>query len=86
MDEAVSHILVAIYLCLVNLIVLLVALNVGSSQASRGTTSAVVFFSVYLVMVLLMVLPKLYAVYVVENDVEDDLSGLSEQGPPKPRK
>lgn len=77
MDEAVSHILVAVYLCLFDLALLVAAVNVGSDQASRWTSGGIVFLSVYLAMVLLMVLPKLYSVYVVENDVDDDLSGLN---------
>lgn len=79
LDEAVAHILMATYACFVLAVVTLVGANFTDKDGNlTGIFAAlVVTIGTYLLLLLLIIVPKLYASYAVTHRVTKDMSGLS---------
>ncbi len=79
LDEAVAHILLSIYVVLLLIITILVGTNLADGHGRiHGVPAAfTVFFGSLLLMLVVMIVPKLYAAYAVVNDVDDEMSGLT---------
>ena len=83
-DEAVSHVLFAFLLCIITSVLLVIGMNVSippgasiSTQALPSCWSAAIFAtSSYVVLTMMILVPKLYAAYTEMNEVRDDLNGF----------
>lgn len=83
-DEAVSHVLFAFMLCILTSVLLVIGINfagtadpAGASQALPPCWSAAIFAtSSYVVLTMLILVPKLYSAYTEMNEVRDELNGF----------
>lgn len=83
-DEAVSHVLFSFLLCIFTCILLVIGINVADSDVQlpaseflRSCWSAVVFAtSSYIVLTMIILVPKLYSAYTEMNEVKDGLNGF----------
>lgn len=77
LDESVAHIITAIYVCITQAVVLVIALNTADDQGVvHGVWAALPYaLGTYLVLVIFMVLPNLYETYDNSNKVAPELSG-----------
>lgn len=83
-DEAVSHVLFSFMLCIFTCVLLVIGINVAASDVRlpasdllRSCWSALVFAtSSYIVLTMIILVPKLYSAYTEMNDVRDDLNGF----------
>jgi len=78
LDEAVAHLLMAMYASLLLVVVLVVGANFTDKDgnligAFAGVTAAI---GLYIVLLLMIILPKLYTAYASINEVDDEMSGL----------
>lgn len=78
-DEAVAHILWAVFISLVELVLLVIAANTtDAAGSSPAALSAFIYAAgTYLLLLLLLVLPKLYQAYDKANDLDDEMSGFA---------
>jgi hypothetical protein len=78
LDETVAHLLLAAYLCAVDAVLLIIALNVTRPNERVGgpLAAAVIMVTGYVVALFLIAIPRLYGAYAEMNKVSDQLSGL----------
>lgn len=77
-DESVAHVLVAALISLVATIVTVAAIVVGDEKfpVLQGIVAAVaIALIMYVLLLLIMLIPRLYGAYVSVNDVDDSLNG-----------
>ncbi|EID80207.1 MULTISPECIES: hypothetical protein [Rhodococcus] len=77
-DESVAHVLVAALLSLVATVVTVAGIVLEDSQSPvlQGIVAAVVIALItYVLLLLIMLIPRLYGAYVSVNDIEDNLNG-----------
>lgn len=79
LDETVAHILMATYGCFALLVMVLVGANFANEDGDLvGVFSALVIaVGAYIVLLMLVILPKLYTAYAVTHELDDEMSGLS---------
>jgi hypothetical protein len=79
LDEAVAHILMATYGCFALVVITLVGANFSDKQGHlTGLFSALdIGVGSYILLLMLIILPKLYTSYAVTHRVGKDMSGLS---------
>ncbi|MGP9031520.1 hypothetical protein ACT17S_00395 [Glutamicibacter mysorens] len=83
-DEAVSHILFSFLLCIFICVLLVIGINVAASEIElpakeflRSCWSALVFATTsYVVLTMVILVPKLYSAYTEMNEVKDELNGF----------
>lgn len=83
-DEAVSHVLFSFLLCIFTCILLVIGINVAGSEIQlpaseflRSCWSALVFATTsYIVLTMIILVPKLYSAYTEMNEVKDELNGF----------
>lgn len=78
LDETASHLLAAAYLSAVSALVLVLAMNFGSTPSGAVTglwSGLVVAPSLYVLLTFLIAVPRLYSAYVSYNAVRPELSG-----------
>lgn len=79
LDETVPHILMAAYACFVLALVVLVGANFADDQGRLvGVFSALtVVVGVYVLLLMMIIMPKLYGAYIAMHKVDADISGHS---------
>jgi hypothetical protein len=79
LDETVAHILMATYGCFALLVIVLVGANFANDDGDLvGVFSALaIAVGAYIVLLMLIILPKLYTAYAVTHELDDEMSGLS---------
>lgn len=79
LDETAGHVLLAAMLCAIDAAVLVIAMNatVGGQRVAVGWSAGVLAISVYILLVFIVCLPRLYSAYVQINKVSDHLSGFA---------
>lgn len=79
LDETVAHILMATYACLVLATVVLVGANFADDQERVGGVIAamIIAMGAYVLLLMFIILPKLYAAYAITHEVDSEMSGLS---------
>lgn len=79
LDEAVAHILMATYGCFALVVVTVIGANFADEKGSLdGIFSALgITIGAYVLLLMLIILPKLYASYAITHAVAEDMSGLS---------
>ncbi|WP_460664537.1 hypothetical protein [Kribbella swartbergensis] len=83
-DEAVAHLLWSTWIAVVEVPLIVVASETSGSKdlppildwLRRGLSGVILGLGVYLLLLLLMAVPKLYSAYVRANRVRDDLNGF----------
>ena len=78
LDESVAHLLMAIYASIGLAVVLVVGQNFADEKDRlTGVWAAIsAGLGLYLVLLIMIVLPKLYTAYAGINEVDDEMSGL----------
>lgn len=79
LDEAVAHLLMAMYASVALAVVIVSGRNFADAEGrlTSGWAAATAALGVYTALLLLIVMPKLYSAYVEINEVDDEMSGLS---------
>lgn len=79
LDETVAHVLMAAYACLLMTVLVIVGANfTDAEERMTGLAAAsVIAVGTYVVLILLIIIPRLYSAYAVTHKVPSDLSGLS---------
>ncbi|WP_418063179.1 hypothetical protein [Pimelobacter simplex] len=79
LDETVAHILMATYGCFVLVVVVLVGANFANAKGelTGPFAAATVLVGSYVLLLMAIILPKLYAAYAVTHKVDREMSGLS---------
>lgn len=79
LDETVAHVLIATYASLALVVVVLVSANYANKAGDLVGVGAALTIALgsYVVLLLLIILPKLYAAYAVTHEVAPEMSGLS---------
>jgi hypothetical protein len=79
LDETVAHILMAAYGCLVLTVLVIAGANFTDAEERMTGVMAAVILAVgsYVLLLLLIIMPRLYSAYAVTHQVPSDLSGLS---------
>lgn len=79
LDETVAHILMATYACLGLLVTVLVSANFADKHGHLVGIGAALVIAVgtYILLLMLIILPKLYTAYAVTHEVDQEMSGLS---------
>jgi len=80
LDETVAHILMATYACFGLAVVALVGANFANKEDKlTGIWAALTIVDgTYVVLLMLIIIPKLYAGYAVTHEVDREMSGLSQ--------
>lgn len=79
LDEAVAHMLVAVYGTVLFIVTVVIGSNFTNNKAGeldQPAASIAVMLGTYILILLTMVLPKLYKAYATVNQVDDEMSGL----------
>jgi hypothetical protein len=79
LDEVIAHLLMAIYATAALLVDVVVGLNLADDKGNlTGIPAAIaVAIGMYIILLLLVILPKLYTAYAGINQLDDEVSGLS---------
>lgn len=78
LDETVAHILMATYACFALVVVILVGANFTDKHDNIVGLAASLTIAVgsYVLLLMLIIIPKLYAAYAVTQVVDEEMSGL----------
>ncbi|MDH6542032.1 hypothetical protein [Streptomyces sp. SPB4] len=82
LDETASHLLTGSLFCVMDAIVLVVGMNVGTSPQGRltGVTAALAAgLSSYIALIFITILPRFYNAYVEMNNVSVELDGFDKR-------
>lgn len=79
LDETVPHILMATYACFLLLVVVVVGANFADEDGRLvgAFAASTIAICSYVLLMMMIVLPKLYSAYVVTHKVDADISGQS---------
>lgn len=83
-DEAVAHVLFSFLLCIFTCVLLVIGINVAASDTPlpardflRSCWSGLIFATTsYIVLTMVILVPKLYSAYTEMNEVKDELNGF----------
>lgn len=78
LDEAIAHLLMAMYGAMLLVVAVSVGMNFGNSDGElQGPWAGIsAGLGLYVVLLLALILPKLYTAYAGINAVDDEMSGL----------
>ncbi len=76
-DETAAHLLLAAMLCPIDATLLVAATSAtrAGQNVSTGWTAAILAVSMYIVLIFIICIPRLYSAYVQINSVSDHLNG-----------
>lgn len=79
LDEATAHLMMAMYACVALTVDVVIGKNFATDKGDlSGVTAAIASaLGTYLVLLLLIIIPKLYSAYAQVNELDDEMSGLS---------
>lgn len=84
-DEAVSHLLIALLICILTSATIVVGLNVSTvapdDTLARPWSAFALSATWYLLVLFLILIPKLYSSYTNINEVRDELNGFYRAAP-----
>jgi hypothetical protein len=78
LDETVAHVLMATYGCLLLVVVILVGANFTNDEGDLvgWAAAATIAVGTYIVLLMMIIIPKLYVAYAVTHELDDEMSGL----------
>lgn len=87
LDETAAHVLLAALLCAVDATLLVIATSTTSASDGlpSGWTATIGAISVYVALMFIICIPRLYSAYVQINSVADHLNGHVKGRPPRRR-
>lgn len=79
LDEAIAHILMAMYASMLLIVAVIVSQNLADKDGNLVgvPAAAIVTLGAYVLLIVAIILPKLYTAYASINDLDDEMSGLS---------